>query len=87
MTDDDLKDIDPEIVEAIRTNADEFVATGEFVDKIVAWGEAEIDATEKRILESGGSVEDFKKEAERIQGVVREKLKDMEEKVEKKSAL
>ena len=47
---DDLKDIDPEIVEAVLANADAFIDADKRVDEIIAWGESELKS--RRATES-----------------------------------
>ena len=79
MVDNDLKDIDPEIIEAVRTHAESFIAVGKSIDEVISWGEAELDTAEKLIAKKGGTVQDFKKIAGHIEGIVREKLKGLED--------
>jgi hypothetical protein len=74
----DLKDIDPEVVEQVLANADAFIAADTKVDEIVAWGEEELKKREEEILARGGTVDDFKKAAADIEEVVKQKLHALE---------
>jgi hypothetical protein len=75
---DDLKDIDPEIVEAVLTNADAFIDADKRVDEIITWGEGELKCREEQLKTSGGTLQDFKKAAAEIETQVAQKLKDLE---------
>jgi hypothetical protein len=79
---DDLKDIDPEIVEAVLANADAFIDADKRVDDIISWGENELKTREQNLEASGGTLQDFKKAATEIESQVAEKLKDLESEIQ-----
>jgi hypothetical protein len=75
---DDLKDIDPKIVDAVVANADAFIDADQKIDEIMAWGESELAKKEVEIKEAHGGVEEFKVAAAVIEASVAEKLKQLE---------
>ena len=81
---DDLKDIDPELIEAILNNADAFIAVDTSVDEIILWGEGELDALKVRIKETGGTAQNFNDEAVRIETGIAERLRQLEADVRKR---
>lgn len=81
---DDLKDIDPAIVEAILANADAFIDADKRVDEIVSWGEKELKAQEQQLKVSGGTLQDFKKASAEVEATVAEKLRNLEKEIRAK---
>lgn len=81
---DDLKDIDPAIVDAILANADAFIDADKRVDEITSWGEKELMEREQQLKVSGGILQDFKKASAEIEAVVTEKLRNLEKEIQAK---
>ena len=79
---DDLKDIDPIIVEKILANADAFIEVDTRVDDIVAWGEQELKSREEKIKAANGTLEEFKNTAAVVSAAVTQKLQDLEKEVQ-----
>lgn len=75
---DDLKDIDPEIVQAVLANAGAFIDTDIRADAITSWGESELKSREEQLKASGGTLQDFKKAAAETEAQVAQKLRDLE---------
>jgi hypothetical protein len=78
---DDLKDIDPAIVEMVLAHADAFIEADERIDKIIAWGETELAAQEAKIKGSNGTLKDFQIAARAIEKAVKEKLHALEKEI------
>ena len=81
---DDLKDIDPEIVEAVLANAGAFIDADTQVDSIIEWGEKELKAREEAIKNSGGTLRDFKQAVDEIGATVAAKLRTFEQDIHTK---
>jgi hypothetical protein len=79
----DLSDIDPEIIEAVSSHADAFIDADNSIDEIIAWGETELKAREAKILESVGTLDDFKAAAREVEHMVKDKLAAFEEDLKK----
>ena len=81
---DELKDIDPEIVQAVLNHADDFVAVDTRVEEIITWGEQELKKREQSLMASGDGVIAFKESAAEIGKLVDEKLQSLKEEVQSK---
>lgn len=77
-------DISPEVKELILAHADEYLTVQENIEKILEWGERELDKEEARLKAADGTFGDFTDAAAKIDAEVKLKLAYLEKEIRSK---